>query len=80
MSTAFSTTGPRPAKEIDFGAPDFSGVAIESKCVDGRWRRDARTLAASGWRGMVATRTELNAEDVGVMAIPASILAWLIDG
>ena len=67
-------------KEIDFVGPDFGGVAIESKYVDGRWRRDARTLAASGWRGIVATRTELNVEDAGVMAIPASLLAWLIDG
>lgn len=67
-------------KEIDFVGPDFGGVAIESKYVDGRWRRDAQTLAASGWRGIVATRTELNVEDAGVMAIPASMLAWLIDG
>ena len=67
-------------KEIDFVGPDFGGVAIESKYVDGRWRRDAQTLAASGWRGIVATRTELNVEDTGVMAVPASMLAWLIDG
>ena len=67
-------------KEIDFVGPEFGGVAIESKYVDGRWRRDAQTLAASGWRGIVATRTELNVEDAGVMAIPASMLAWLLDG
>ena len=66
-------------KEIDFVGSEFGGVAIESKYVDGRWRRDAQTLAASGWRGVVATRTELNVEDAGVMAIPASMLAWLID-
>ena len=70
----------RTRKEIDFVGPGFGGVAIESKYVDGRWRRDAQTLAASGWRGIVATRSELNLEDADVMAIPASMLAWMIDG
>ena len=70
----------RTRKEIDFVGPGFGGIAIESKYVDGRWRRDAQTLAASGWRGIIATRTELNLEDPGVMAVPVSLLAWLIDG
>ena len=67
-------------KEIDFVGPGFGGIAIESKYVDGRWQRDAQTLVASGWRGIVATRLELNLEDANVMAIPASMLAWMIDG
>ena len=70
----------RTRKEIDFVGPAFGGIAIESKYVDGRWRRDVQTLAASGWRGIVATRSELNLEDANVMAIPASMLAWMIDG
>lgn len=68
--------------EIDFVGPGFGGLAIESKYVDGRWRRTAgRTLAASRWRGLVATRTELDldAPDGEVAAAPAAMLAWLID-
>ena len=68
----------RTGREIDFVGPEL-GWAIESKYVDGRWRRDAQTLRASGWRGIVATRTELDLEDRDVAAIPAALLAWLID-
>ena len=70
----------RTRKEIDFVGPDFGGVAIESKYVDGRWRRDAQTLSASRWRGILATRTELNLEDAAVVAVPVAMLAWLVDG
>ena len=66
--------------EIDFVGPDFRGVAIESKYCDGRWRRSAgRTLAASPWRGVVATRTELDLEEPEMAAAPTAMLAWLID-
>ena len=37
----------RTRKEIDFVGPGFGGVSIESKYVDGSWRRDALTLKAS---------------------------------
>ena len=70
----------RTRKEIDFVGPGFGGIAIESKYVDGRWQRDVQTLTASGWRGIVATRSELNLEDARVMAVPASLMAWMIDG
>ena len=63
----------------NFVGPEFGGWAIESKCVDGRWRRDAQTLRASGWRGIVATRSELNFDDPEVAAIPVALLAWLLD-
>ena len=67
-------------REIDFVGPGFGGVAIESKFVDGRWKRDAQTLLASGWRGIVATRTELDLSGPsGVAAIPTAMLAWLVD-
>ena len=69
----------RTRREIDFVGPGFGGCAIESKYVDGRWRRDAQTLQASRWRGILATRTELNLDDPEVAAIPTAMLAWLID-
>lgn len=69
----------RTRKEIDFVGPDFGGVCIESKYVDGSWRRDALTLRASPWRGIVATRSEFDPAGPDVVAVPAALLAWLID-
>ena len=66
-------------KEIDFVGPDFGGIAVESKYVDGRWRRDALTLKASRWRGIVATRSETDLADPDVAAVPTALRAWLID-
>ena len=67
-------------REIDFVGPAFGGLAIESKFVDGRWKRDAQTLAASPWRGIVATRSELDLrEDNKAVAVPTALLAWLVD-
>ena len=69
----------RTRKEIDFVGPGFGGVGIESKYTDGNWRRDALTLKASPWRGIIATRSELDVADPRVAAVPAALLAWLID-
>ena len=69
----------RTRKEIDFVGPGFGGLCIGSKCVDGSWRRDALTLKASPWRGIVATRSELDLAEPGAVAVPAALLAWLID-
>ena len=69
----------RTRKEIDFVGPELGGWAIESKYVDGRWRRDAQTLRASRWLGIVATRSEINLDDPDVLALPAALLAWLLD-
>lgn len=66
-------------REIDFVGPAFGGLAIESKFVDGRWKRDAQTLAASPWRGIVATRSELDLREDKVGAVPTALLAWLVD-
>lgn len=66
-------------KEIDFVGPDFGGIAVESKYVDGGWRRDALTLKASRWRGILATRSETDLADPDVAAVPTALLAWLID-
>lgn len=65
--------------EIDFVGPSFAGLAFESKYIDGRWRGEARTLQASPWRGVIATRSELNLDDPAVAALPTAMLAWLID-
>lgn len=65
-------------KEVDFVGRDFGGVAIESKYVDGRWRREAQTLAASPWRGIVATRTQSEEHD-DLTAVPTALLSYLID-
>lgn len=60
-------------------APHGGGIAVESKYVDGGWRRDALTLKASRWRGIVAKRSETDLADPDVAAVPTAILAWLID-
>ena len=66
--------------EIDFVGPDFGGVAIESKYVDDYgWRKTIRTLKASPWEGIVATRGLLDLSDPEVAALPAAFLAWLLD-
>ena len=44
-----------------------------------RWRRNAQTLRASGWRGVVATRSELDLDDAELIAMPTAMLAWLVD-
>lgn len=68
-------------KEIDFVGPGFGGLAIESKYVDGnRWRRAARTMRASRWRGIMATRSALDLSDAEVLAVPTAVLVWLIGG
>ena len=68
-------------KEIDFVGPGFGDLAIESKYVDGdRWRRAARTMRASRWHGIVATRGALDLSDPELMAVPTAVLVWLIGG
>ena len=66
-------------KEIDFVGPHFGGIAFESKYVDGGWRRDALTLKASRWQGVVATRSEIDLSAPEVAAVPVALLAWLLD-
>ena len=65
--------------EVDFVGAGLCGCAIESKYVDARWRRATRTLRDSPWRGIVATRSVFDLEDPDLMAVPAALLAWLID-
>lgn len=68
-------------KEIDFVGESLAGAAVEGKYVEtGRWRRDAATLEASPWRGILTTRNVLDcSHDDGAWAVPAGIIAALVD-
>jgi len=69
-------------KEIDFVAEVLAGAAIEGKYVEGgRWQGDAATVDASEWSGLLVTRNVLNtrADDDHAWAVPAGILAFLVD-
>ena len=50
-----------------------------ARYVDRSPHRDALTLKASPWRGIIATRSELDLADPEAVAVPAALLAWLID-
>lgn len=67
-------------KEIDFVAADLAGVAIEGKYIDhGRWKREAQTVDASEWDGILVTRNVLDVTGSGAWAVPAGLLAYLLD-
>ncbi len=70
-------------KEIDFVSPLLGENAVEGKFTDGRWRREAITVNASEWRGILATDSvlEIETEDARhrAWAVPAGLLAYLID-
>lgn len=71
----------KAGREIDFVGPDFGDVAIESKYVDDDpWRHsEGRILRASPWLGIVATRNLLDLDDRHTLAVPAAMIAWLLD-
>jgi predicted AAA+ superfamily ATPase len=65
----------KTGKEIDFvGAGQ---VPIESKYVERSWKSEARTVASSHGRGILATRNVLDT-DGEVWAVPACVVAWLL--
>lgn len=64
--------------EIDFVSGGRSAVPVESKYVDGPWRRDAQTLRAAFGRGIVATRSVLEVDD-DVWAVPAPLVALSLE-
>ncbi|MEI6622409.1 MAG: AAA family ATPase [Actinomycetes bacterium] len=68
-------------KEIDFVAEVFAGVALEGKYTEsGRWAREAATVDASAWRGVMVTRSVLDtASSDSAWAVPAGMLAYLLD-
>jgi uncharacterized protein len=67
-------------KEIDFVSEAIGSVAIEGKyCEDGTWRSEAATVNASQWDGILATRNVLDVSDDQAWAVPAGMLAYLLD-
>ena len=68
-------------KEIDFVAQPLAGVAIEGKYSDTRrWLRQAATVNASAWHGVLATRSVLDTtKSETAWAVPAAVLGFAID-
>jgi hypothetical protein len=69
-------------KEVDFVGEALGGSAVESKYTEGgRWLREAATVNASRYRGILTTRNVLDtsAGNNGAWAVPGCILALLID-
>ncbi len=65
--------------EIDFVGPDLE-VPFECKYTDSSWRREALTMKARHGRGVMITRSPLlTGTDEPVWAIPAGIVAWLLE-
>jgi Predicted ATPase (AAA+ superfamily) len=66
--------------EIDFVSQLLGDTAIEGKYTSGSWRREAQTVDASPWRGILATENLLEVDgSEGAWAVPAGILGYLLD-
>lgn len=67
-------------KEIDFVSSHFGGAALEGKYTEGgNWRSEAATVNASAWDGILVTRNVLDIDGRDAWAVPASVLAYLLD-
>jgi hypothetical protein len=69
-------------KEVDFVGETLAGAVVEGKYTEGgHWLREAATVNASGYRGLLTTRNVLDtrAGVTGAWAVPACVLAVLID-
>ena len=67
-------------KEIDFVSPHLGDTAVEGKYSEGgSWRGDAATVNASRWKGLLVTRNVLDVGDDKAWAVPAGLLAYLVD-
>jgi len=67
-------------KEIDFVAEALAGAAVEGKYTDsGRWKGEAATVEASAYRGVLTTRSVLSTPREGAWAVPAALLAVVLD-
>ena len=68
--------------EIDFVGPSL-GIPFESKYEDKPWKRATLTMRARHGRGVLVTRTPLQTssspDEHPVWAVPAGMLAWLLD-
>lgn len=68
--------------EVDFVSPQLAGAAMEAKYIEGgKWAGEARTVNASPWAGVMATRNVLDtsANDKSAWAVPAAMVAYLLD-
>lgn len=68
---------PKSGSEIDFTGP-LLPTPIESKYVSQKWRKKRRALEEHYGRGIVATRDALDCSGE-IWAVPAGLLAWMID-
>lgn len=65
--------------EIDFVGPALE-IPFECKYTDTTWKREAMTMRAKYEKGVMVTRTPLAiGEEEPVWAVPAGIVAWLLD-
>jgi predicted AAA+ superfamily ATPase len=65
-------------KEIDFVGPLLGNLGVEGKYVDDKWKQESLTLKARFGRGILATRSIFDITD-DIWAVPAGMLAWLIN-
>jgi hypothetical protein len=67
-------------KEIDFVSQHLGDTAVEGKYTEGgSWRSDAATVNASQWKGLLVTRNVLDVTDSSAWAVPAGLLAYILD-
>lgn len=69
----------RTNAEIDFVSPEFKTLAFESKYVDANWGRELQTIKASGWYGILATRSGIDRGPTA-WALPSPVVALLLSG
>lgn len=68
------------AKELDFVSDLLMGTAVEGKYCEGTgWKREARTVNSSSWKGLLITRNYLDTSSADAWAVPACFLTLLID-
>lgn len=68
--------------EVDFVGSGLAGTAVESKYTEGgTWAGESRTVNATAWSGLMATRKVLDTSvtSESAWAVPAAMLAYLLD-
>jgi predicted AAA+ superfamily ATPase len=74
----YQTTPTR--KEIDFVSDLLSGAAVEGKYVDSdKWAKQSQTMDSAGYKGVMSTRSMFDVKSNPSWAIPAGVLAILVD-
>jgi len=66
------------SKEVDFVGPEMGRLGFEGKYVDDGWKSEAQTVRSQFGGGVLATRSVLDL-DGDVWAVPASLVAWLLN-